>query len=309
MLRSLLALLAFSSFPALAAENFPKPYDSETHGQPMPAAEAARSFKMPPGFKVTVFASEPDVRQPIAMTFDPRGRLWVAENYTYAEAKLRYDTNLSDRVLIFEDTDHDGHFDKRTVFYDQAKVLTSVEVGLGGVFLLCPPRLLFIPDRNHDDIPDGEPEVLLDGFDVTGGNHHTFANGLRWGPDGWLWGRVGISNTPRIGRPGTPEAERIHMNGGIWRYHPTRHIVEAVCSGTTNPWGHDWNTVGEPFFINTVIGHLWHAIPGAHFKLMYGDDVNPHSYGLIDQHADHYHFDTGAGWTKSRAATTSNGTG
>jgi len=302
MRRTLIALLASGFLPALATGEFPKPYDSDPHGPPMPAAEAARSFKMPPGFVVSVFASEPDVRQPIAMTFDPRGRLWVAENYTYAESKVRYDTKLSDRILIFEDTNHDGRFDHRTVFYDRAKVLTSVEVGLGGVFLMCPPRLLFIPDRNHDDIPDGEPEVLLDGFDVTGGNHHTFANGLRWGPDGWLWGRVGISNTPRIGRPGTPEAERIPMNGGIWRYHPTRGIVEAVCHGTTNPWGNDWNAVGEPFFINTVIGHLWHAIPGAHFKLMYGDDVTPHIYGLIDQHADHYHFDTGAGWTKSRAA-------
>lgn len=302
MLRPLLALLTFASLPTLAADNVPKPYDSDPHSPPMSAAEAARSFKMPPGFNVSVFASEPDVRQPIAMTFDPRGRLWVAENYTYAEAKVRYDTNLSDRVLIFEDTNHDGHFDQRTVFYDRAKVLTSVEVGLGGVFLLCPPRLLFIPDRNHDDIPDGDPEVLLDGFDANGGNRHTFANGLRWGPDGWLWGRVGISNTPRIGRPGTPEAERVHMNGGIWRYHPTRHVVEAVAHGTTNPWGNDWNSVGEPFFINTVIGHLWHAMSGAHFKLMYGDDVNPHSYGLIDQLADHYHFDTGSDWTKSRAA-------
>jgi putative heme-binding domain-containing protein len=113
---------------------------------------------------------------------------------------------------------------------------------------------------------------------------------------------LGISNTPRIGRPGTPESERVHMNGGIWRYHPTRHVVEAVCQGTTNPWGLDWNPVGEPFFINTVIGHLWHAIPGAHFKLMYGDDTNPHIYGLIDQHADHYHFDTGQSWTNSRAS-------
>ncbi len=302
MRRALIALLATCLIPRLVAENFPKPYDSEPRGQPMSAADAARSFKMPPGFQVTVFASEPDVRQPIAMTFDPRGRLWVAENYTYAEAKIRYDTNLADRVLIFADTNHDGRFDQRTVFYDRARVLTSVEVGLGGVFLMCPPQLLFVPDRNHDDIPDGEPEVLLDGFEVTGGNYHTFANGLRWGPDGWLWGRVGISNTPRIGRPGTPEAERIRMNGGLWRYHPTRRIIEAVAHGTTNPWGHDWNAVGEPFFINTVIGHLWHAIPGAHFKLMYGDDVNPHTYGLIDQHADHYHFDTGAGWTKSRAA-------
>jgi len=79
-------------------------------------------------------------------------------------------------------------------------------------------------------------------------------------------------------------------------------VFEAVSHGTTNPWGLDWNELGEPFFINTVIGHLWHAVPGAHFNRMHGDDVNAHSYGLIEQHADHFHFDTGAGWTKSRAA-------
>jgi len=268
----------------------------------MSAAAAAQSFKMPPGFKVTVFASEPDVRQPIAMTFDPRGRLWVAENYTYAEARVKFATNLADRVLIFEDTNDDGQFDRRTVFYDRAQILTSVEVGLGGVFLLCPPRLLFIPDRNHDDIPDGEPEVLLDGFHTTGGNHHTFANGLKWGPDGWLWGRVGISSQARVGLSGVSESGRVLLNGGIWRYHPRRRVFEAVCHGTTNPWGLDWNEVGEPFFINTVIGHLWQAIPGAHFRRMHGDDVNSRCYGFIDQHADHYHFDTGAGWTRSRAA-------
>jgi putative membrane-bound dehydrogenase-like protein len=302
MLPILLGLLALGFLPALAAENFPEPYDTDTRGAPMSAEDAARSFEMPPGFKVTVFASEPDVRQPIAMTFDPRGRLWVAENYTYAEAKIKFATNLADRVLIFEDTNNDGHFDKRTVFYERAQILTSVEVGMGGVFLLCPPRLLFVPDHNHDDIPDSEPEVLLDGFTTTSGNHHTFANGLKWGPDGWLWGRVGISSQARVGTPGTLESGRVMLNGGIWRYHPQRRVFEAVCHGTTNPWGLDWNEVGEPFFINTVIGHLWHAIPGAHFRRMHGDDVNPRSYGFIDQHADHYHFDTGAGWTKSRAA-------
>ena len=72
----------------------------------------------------------------------------------------------------------------------------------GGVYVMAPPRLLFLPDRNGDDIPDGEPEVLLDGFNTTTGSRHTFANGLKWGPDGWLWGRVGISSTARAGRPG-----------------------------------------------------------------------------------------------------------
>ena len=286
-----------------AADRFPDAYNTEKPGrEPMSAEAAAKSFRLPPCFKVSVFASEPDVRQPIAMAFDPRGRLWVAENYTYAEAAVKFATNLSDRVLIFEDADHDGRFDKRTVFFDRAKILTSVETGYGGAFLLCPPQLLFVADKNGDDIPDGEPEVLLDGFDTGGGNHHTFANGLKWGPDGWLWGRVGISSQANIGRPGTPGTNRVVMNGGIWRYHPVRRVIEAVSHGTTNPWGLDWNAEGEPFFINTVIGHFWHAIPGAHFQRMHGADVNPHSYELIPQHADHYHFDTGQSWTKSRAS-------
>lgn len=285
-----------------AADDFPTPTNSERRGEPMPPAEALANFQLPSGFQASLFAAEPDVRQPIAMAFDPRGRLWVAENYTYAETGVNFATNFNDRVLILEDADHDGRFDQRTVFWDQAKLLTSVEVGLGGVFLMCPPNLLFVPDRNGDDQPDGPPEVLLDGFNTTTGNRHTFANGLRWGPDGWLWGRVGISSGAKIGRPGQAEAGRVEMRGGIWRYHPARRVFEAVSHGTTNPWGLDWNEVGEPFFINTVIGHLWHAIPGAHFQRMHGEDVLPRSYALIGQHADHFHFDTGAGWQKSRAA-------
>ena len=303
LLRLLALVVVLGARAVSAADSFPEPYDTERAGKgPMSAEEAAKTFKMPPGFKVSVFASEPDVRQPIAMAFDPRGRLWVAENYTYAEASVKFATNLSDRVVIFEDADNDGHFDKRTVFYDKAKVLTSVELGMGGVFLMCPPKLLFIPDRNGDDIPDGEPEVLLDGFSLTTGNHHTLANGLKWGPDGWLWGRVGISSQARVGKPGTPESQRVAMNGGIWRYHPTKRIFQAVSHGTTNPWGMDWNEHGEPFFINTVIGHFWHGISGAYFDRMHGEQVNKHAYEFIGQHADHYHFDTGAGWTKSRAA-------
>ena len=288
--------------PGMAA-SFPEPYDTDPPGHvPIAAEAAAATFRMPEGFEVTVFASEPDVRQPIAMTTDPRGRLWVVENYTYADARVGFATNLSDRILILSDTNHDGRFDHRTVFWDSGKIVTSAEPGLGGVFVMAPPHLLFIPDRNGDDVPDGEPEVVLDGFHTTNGSRHTFANGLKWGPDGWLWGRVGISSTARAGVPGAPETDRVLMAGGIWRYHPGRRVIEAVAQGTTNPWGLDWNDVGEPFFINTVIGHLWHAIPGAHFERMYGDDPDPHSYDLIPQHADHFHFDTGAGWTESRAA-------
>lgn len=284
------------------ADDFPEVYNSEQDqkGEPMPPEAAAKAFQVPEGFEVTVFASEPEVRNPIAMTWDGRGRMWVAENYTYAERGKRFDLKLRDRVVVFEDRDGDGKADRRTVFADDLQMLTSVEVQPGGVWLMCPPRLLFVPDRDGDDVPDGEPEVVLDGFTVAQSNYHNLANGLRWGPDGWLYGRCGGSCPGEVGAPGTPQAERVPLRGGIWRYHPKRKFFEVIVHGTTNPWGHDWNEQGEGFFINTVNGHLWHLIPGGHFDRPFGRSVNPLVYEAIQMHADHWHFDTKGSWTKSR---------
>src|SRR3954462_6977971 len=127
-----LLLLLIASF-TLAASEFPAPYNSE-QGNPISAAEAVARMQLPPGFKATVFAAEPDVQNPIAMAWDSRGRLWVAENYTYAENPKKYDLSLRDRVLIFEDSKGDGKFDSRKVFSDELQMLTSVEVGHGGVW-------------------------------------------------------------------------------------------------------------------------------------------------------------------------------
>lgn len=292
----------FGFLTAAQAEEFPTPYNSEpdTRTLPMSPTAAAAGFNSPPGFSVRVFASEPDVQNPIAMTWDGRGRLWVAENYTYAERSKRFDLHLRDRILIFDDPSNTGHFATRKVFTDELQIVTSVEVGHGGVWVLCPPQLLFIPDRNRDDHPDAGPEVVLDGFTIPTDNYHNFANGLRWGPDGWLYGRCGASAPGDVGSPGTPAAQRIPLRGTLWRYHPNRKVFEALSGGTTNPWGHDWDEYGELFFINTVNGHLWHEIPGAHYVRPHTIDRNSHVYGLIDQHADHWHFDTAQGWTKSR---------
>ncbi|MBP6784291.1 MAG: hypothetical protein KA152_10925, partial [Verrucomicrobiales bacterium] len=281
---------------------FPEIYNSEPDktAQPPAAEEALKMFDLPKGFTANLFASEPEVQNPIAMTWDSRGRLWIAENYTYAESKTRFDLGMRDRVLILEDSDHDGKADKRTVFTDKVQMLTGIEVGRGGVWLMCPPQLLFMADANGDDRPDGEPEVVLDGFTVAEANYHNFANGLRRGPDSWLYGRVGHSCPGRVGVPGTPDAERIPMKGGIWRYHPERKVFEMLTHGTTNPWGHDWDRHGELFFINTVNGHLWHGIQGAHFKESSGADPNPFFYERLDMHADHWHFDTSGKWSDSR---------
>ena len=275
--------------------------ESTTDVDPPSAEESAKSFSLPEGTKVKVWASEPMVQNPIAMAWDKHGRMWVAENYTYGSRKIRFDLSLRDRVIVLSDTDGDGQADTRKVFTDKVQMLTSVEVGQGGVWLMCPPKLLFIPDLDGDLVPDGEPEVMLDGFDVARGNYHNFANGLRWGPDGWLYGRCGHSCRGRIGVPGTPDELRYPIDGGIWRYHPKRKVVEVLAHGTVNPWGHDWDEHGELFFINTVIGHMWHMIPGAHYRESgSGASQNPLIYERMSQHADHFHYDTNLAWHKSR---------
>ena len=297
---ALLALVAIFT----PGDDFPTPRDSEREPvKTMPAAESAATFRVPEGFKVEVFAAEPDVRNPIAMTWDARGRLWIAENYTYAEPSVKFDLTLRDRVLIFDDADGDGKPEKRTVFTDDVQRLTSVEIGRGGVWLMAPPQLLFVPDRDGDDKPDGPTEVVLDGFDLPTENYHNFANGLKWGPDGWLYGRCGASSPGNVGAPGTKKEDRIPLGGGIWRYHPERKTFEVICHGTTNPWGHDWNAVGDGFFINTVNGHLWHMIPGMHYVRPHTIDPNPRVYELVDQHADHWHWDHSKDWTDSRKNT------
>lgn len=295
MNRDLLLLFATLYFTAPApAADFPEPYDTEKPGDsPMPAAEAAKTAVLPEGFRLEVFASEPDVRQPIGITFDEKGRLWVAECYTFAENPRRWDLELNDRVTILEDTNGDGKSDKRTLFWDQGKRLTSVAVGHGGVWVTCAPQLLFIPDGNGDLVPDGEPVVMLDGFDAETIGHN-IVNGLKFGPDGWLYGRHGITSTSLVGAPGTPEKDRIAMNCAIWRFHPERKVFEVFCNGGTNPWGMDWNEDGQLFYTNTVIGHLWHAIPGAYYERMFGAHLNPLAYEVIGHTADHYHWDRGS---------------
>ncbi|MEI6236122.1 MAG: PVC-type heme-binding CxxCH protein [Planctomycetota bacterium] len=253
--------------------------------------DAAKAMKVPDGFHVSLIAGEPDLVQPSAFEFDDRGRLWVAEYKSYPVWK----PEGRDRILIFEDTKHDGHFDKRTVFWDKGNYLSGFALGFGGVWVCCAPNLFFIP-LNADDTP-GEPQVVLDGWG-TGGKHNVI-NSLTWGPDGWLYGCSGITGPGRVGKPGTPDDERIPISCGVWRYHPTKKIFETVLQGTTNPWGIDFDDWGQMFICNTVIGHLWHVVPGMHTQRMFGEDYNKYVYDLLPMCADHIHW-AGGSWQSSR---------
>ena len=241
---------------------------------------------VPPGFKVTLFAGEPDVVQPIAMAIDDRGRLWVAEAYSYPRRVP--EDQARDRILIFEDTDGDGRFDTRKVFADQLNLVSGLEVGFGGVWVGAAPQFLFIPDRDGDDRPDGPPQVLLDGWGQQ--DTHETLNTFTWGPDGWLYGCHGVFTHSRVGKPGTPDAERTPINAGIWRYHPTRHVFEVFAHGTSNPWGIDFDARGQMFITACVIPHLYHMIQGGRYERQAGQHFNPYTYDDIKTIADHRHY-------------------
>lgn len=296
-------LLATLNFPVIAKgdETFRIPENSEkSTALPSTPAETVASAKLPDGFKLGVFAAEPDVHNPIAMTTDERGRLWVAENYSWSGNNFgNFDGSIRDRILIFEDEDGDGVYDTRKVFADNLRKLTSIEIGNGGVWAISLPNVLFIPDKDRDDQPDGPAEIVFDGIDE-GAVGHTPANGLKWGPDGWIYARHGILATSNIGQPGATDSQRIKINTGVWRFHPVTRRIETVMHGMTNAWGYDFDEHGEMFVINTVIGHLWHVVPGAHVERMFGVDINPNSYQLIGQTADHVHWDTGELWHEIR---------
>jgi len=250
------------------------------------AEAAAAAMKLPPGFSAKVFAAEPDVKQPIAMTLDDRGRVWIAEAYEYPN-RAPGDKGR-DRILIFEDTDGDGRFDKKKVFAEGLNLISGLEVGFGGVWVGAAPYLMFIPDRNGDDVPDAKPEILLDGWGWQ--DTHETLNTFNWGPDGWLYGCHGVFTHARVGKPGTPDSERIPLNAAIWRYHPTRHVFEVFSHGTSNPWGVDFNDWGQMVSTACVIPHLFHNIQGARYHRQAGEHFNPYTYDDIKTIADHLHY-------------------
>jgi putative membrane-bound dehydrogenase-like protein len=271
--------------PAFPARPGSAPLDVIAHNGLAPQ-EAARAMTVPPGFQVSLFAGEPDVTQPIAMTLDDRGRVWVAEAYSYP-IRLPED-QARDRIVIFEDRDGDGRFDARKVFADKLNLVSGLEVGFGGVWVGAAPHLLFLPDRDGDDRPDGPAEVLLDGWGAQ--DTHETLNAFIWGPDGWLYGCHGVFTHSKVGKPGTPDAERVPINAGVWRYHPTRHVFEVFAHGTSNPWGVDFDDHGQCLITACVIPHLYHMVQGGRYQRQAGQHFNPYTYDDIKTIGDHVHY-------------------
>ena len=220
---------------------------------------------VPEGFRVDVVLGEPDLHQPVAFAWDERGRIWVAEAYSYPTKRPA--GQGEDKLVLFEDKDGDGGFETRKVFAEGLNLVSGFEVGHGGVWVGAAPELLFIPDRNHDDVPDAAPQVLLDGFGYQ--DTHECLNSFHWGPDGWLYGIQGVFNLAHIGKPGAKESERTELRAGVWRYHPVRHDFEVFAHGGSNPWGLDHDEHGELFMTHCRSywgrGGTTHVMQGGQF--------------------------------------------
>jgi glucose/arabinose dehydrogenase/mono/diheme cytochrome c family protein len=264
--------------------------------------ESLRFFTVSDGLQMDVVASEPTIRQPLNLHFDERGRLWVVQYIQYpfpAGLKVvKYDKYLravfdkvplpppnhvhgADKITILEDTDGDGRFESHKDFLTGLNIATSVAVGRGGVFVLNPPYLLFYPDRNKDDVPDGDPEVCLSGFGLE--DTHAVVNSLHWGPDGWLYGVQGSTTTGHV--------RGIEFLGqAIWRYHPMTKAFELFAEGGGNPWTLDFDSKGR-IFVGTNIGAArgLHFVQGGYYIKnwpKHGPLTNPYAFGFF-QHMTH----------------------
>ena len=263
----------------------------------LPPGEAPKHMTVPDGFRVTLFAGEPDVVQPIAFTIDDRGRLWVAECYSYPHWH-NDGKEGKDRILIFEDRDGDGHFDSCKVFYDKSANLSGIQVGFGGVWLCATPNLLFIPDRMATMARRSAARSCW----TAGTCCRQSTTSSTVSPGARTAGCTAATafNPTRKSASPAPRS-RIACRSTAASGATTRHGSNSRSSprGTTNPWGLDFDDYGEMFITNCVIRHLWHVVPGAHFQRMYGQDLNPYLYGLLESCADHLHW-AGGPWPSSR---------
>ena len=300
--------------PAPAIGRFATLIRRKPQDTPLSPEESRSRFRLPDDLAVDLVLAEPTITQPLFLDFDARGRLWVLEYRQYPEPagltlvskdaywRAAYDklplppprgAKGADRITIHEDTDGDGSFDTHRTFLDGLSIATSFAQAGDGVYVLNPPYLLFYRDADGDDVPDGDPEVLLEGFGIE--DTHSVVNSLRWGPDGWLYAAQGSTVTAAVRRPG--EKAVVHSQGqNIWRYHPRTRTYEIFAEGGGNAFGVEFDGEGQIFS-----GHNGGNTRGFHYMQggslqkgfgKHGPLSNPFAFGYFPQmeHGDYTRF-------------------
>ncbi len=270
---------------------------------PLPPAEAVKKLQAPDDVTLEQVLAEPVVRQPVFHNFDERGRMWVVQYLQYPSPagltmvsrdkfwRAVWDKvpppppnhfKGKDKITIHEDTKGDGSFAHQKTFVDGLNIATAAARGRGGVWVLNPPYLLFYPDRNNDDVPDGPPEVHLEGFGLE--DTHSVVNSLCWGPDGWLYAAQGSTVTATVRRPGDKNA--VHSLGqNIWRYHPETRRYEIFAEGGGNAFGVEIDSKGRVYSgYNGGDTRGFHYVQGGYYRKgfeKHGALSNPYAFGYF----------------------------
>lgn len=269
---------------------------AEARPQGYATGDAAGKMSPAGGLAVNLHAAEPDVRQPILVKFDDRGRLWTIQYLQYPNpAELRrvqvdrfsrtvYDRvpepppkgpRGADRITICEDSDGDGRADHFKDFVGGLNLCTGLAFGHGGVYVLQVPYLLFYPDRDRNDVPDGDPEVVLSGFGME--DAQSLANHLTWGPDGWLYGVTGSTSSNVV--------RGLEFQQAVWRVHPRSRRFELFCDGGGNLFGLTFDAGGNLFFSSNGTDLAYHGVQGGYYRKNFGKHGplhNPYTYGFFE---------------------------
>jgi uncharacterized protein len=224
---------------------------------PLSPEESVKHIQVPVDFTLDVFAHEPDVMHPIAMSWDERGRLYVLITKDYPNE--RKESGGSDYILICEDTNNDGKADKFTRFADGLSIPTGMVFANGGLIVSQAPHMLFLKDTDGDDKAD-EKKILFSGFGTF--DTHAGPSNLHYGFDNWIYGAVGYSGFK--GKFG--DKDSLNFGQALFRFRPDGSDMEVMTRTSNNTWGLGFNEAGDLFGSTANNSHGWYmAIPNRYF--------------------------------------------
>ncbi len=196
--------------------------------KPVSPEESMKLAQVPVGFELSLFASEPDILNPIFVNWDHKGRAFIIQTVDYPN-NLHAGNLGNDKIIIAEDRDKDGRADKFTTFADKLSIPTSLVFANGGVICTNGSEMIFLKDTNGDDKADVR-EVLFSGFNM--GDTHAGVSNLRYGHDNWIYATIGYS-----GFKGTVGGEQHQFSQGVFRFRPDASKLEYLQPTTNNTWG------------------------------------------------------------------------
>ncbi len=251
----------------LEEEKQPRPMQ-----RPLTAEQSQERMVARPGFKVELFASEPDIRRPLAMSWDQEGRLWITESKDYPNNLNESPGEGSDQIKILEDTDGDHKADKFTVFAKNLSIPSSLTFANGGVITQSPPYTIFLKDTTGDDKADVR-KILFKGWNTF--DTHAGPSNLHRGFDNWIWGTVGYS-----GFEGSVGRKDHEFSMGVYRFRPDGSELEFVRSTNNNTWGLGFSEEGYVFGSTANRNPVFYMpIPNRYYETVKG--FSPQQLGTI----------------------------